>query len=165
MKIFMHLSSPCWRMSGGRAVWPGDTGMPESCLQLTTIHMFLKRNTKKLRQVNAIIFRPWSKPQCAPLALMTLEGPRGAGRSIGRGLLSPRPLSGSGWLSKRLETIWGGKLWPWPYLASVGYGQRESYHPIENWIDSVLARDQLSCGFRVQVGGGGSEPWDSFSQQ
>lgn len=59
---------------------------------------------------------------------------------------------------KEIRDNLGGKLWPWPYLASVGYGQRESYHPIENWIDSVLARDQLSCGFRVQVGGGGSEP-------
>lgn len=83
-------------MSGGHAVRPEETGTPESCLQLTTIHVFLKRNTKKLRQVNAIIFRPWSKPQCAPLTLMTLEEPRGAGRSIGRGLLSPRPVSGSG---------------------------------------------------------------------
>ena len=98
---------------------------------------------------------------------MNLEGPKGAQKIIGPGaqwgLLSPRPLPGSGWLTKGLETIWEwvGKLWPWPHLTSVG--QRESFHPIENWTELVLGLEQLSCECRVVVGMGeeGSHviPW------
>jgi len=100
---------------------------------------------------------------------MNLEGPNGAQRIIGPGaqwgLISPRPLPGSGWLTKGLETIWGwvGKLWPWPHLTSVG--QRESFHPIENWTELVLGLERLSCECRVVVGMGeeGSHviPWVS----
>ena len=92
----------------------------------------------------------------ALLALMNLEGPRGAGRSIGPRLLLARPPFPKASLRfrltfKEIRDNLAGKLWPWPHLASVGYGQRESYHPIENWTDSVLARDQLSCGCRWVV--------------
>ena len=101
----------------------------------------------------------WSKPHYAPLALMNLEEPNGAQRIIGpgtqQGLLSPRPLSGSGWLTNGLETTWGGgggpgKLWPWPHLTSVGQG--ESFHPVENWTELVLGLEQLSCECRAVVG-------------
>ena len=124
---------------------------------------------RKIRQGNSTIFRVCSKPYYAPLALMNLEGPNGAQRIIGPGaqwgLISPRPLPGSGWLTKGLETIWGwvGKLWPWPHLTSVG--QRESFHPIENWTELVLGLERLSCECRVVVGMGeeGSHviPWVS----
>lgn len=113
----------------------------------STLHSAEESN-KKIRQVNTIMFRSWSQisecTTCSDEPGETTWGRSSNGLGAQRGL--PRPLSGSYWLSKELETIW-------PHLTSVGSGQKQNHNPIEHcsWIN-FFGPDQhgpMPCGYRV----------------
>lgn len=135
--------------------WQGylTKGYGNTCLQLT-LHSIVQGKITRLGRWTRLCLGHGSKTQSVPLALMNLERPPGGRRSnelrTQRGL--PRPLSGSNWLSKELETIG-------PPLTSIEYGQNQNYNPIEHcsWI-SFFGLAQHGADALWGQGGDGGKP-------